>query len=234
MAVLRQLDELIQQARKFSDPSRVTLTGELEELRNAARYCLEELGPLAQDALKAVCQLRFAPPEPGEDPKSFEAKGYQDLATLQKWLETVKGRIETGQPVPTRPTPRRFPTPPNATWPDVRIRFVSDHQVQLWVGDNSEARNYTEMGFEDRRKGSPDSSWRVFRGLAECRGTIKNPSDAGVERWPQVEKAIQKIRERLRLIIGIDADPFEPFHKARGYAAKFVVECSESYRAGGE
>ncbi|MCI0721720.1 MAG: hypothetical protein L0338_22515 [Acidobacteria bacterium] len=230
MAVLRQLDGLIERARKLSDHSRVTLTGELEELRNAARYCLEELGPMAHDALAVVSRLEFTPSKAGEDPKEFEAKGYQSLATLQKWLETVKGRTETGQHSHERPTPRRFPTPPNAAWPDVRIRFVSDHQVQVWVGDNSEARNYSEMGFEDRRNGLPDSSWEVLRQLAERRGAIKRSSEAGVDRWSKVEKAIQKIRERFRLVFEIEDDPFEPFHRVHCYKTKFQIKCSESYK----
>lgn len=54
--MLRQLDELIKQAHKLSDRSRVTLTGELEELRNTARHCLEQVGPLGQEARNRLGQ----------------------------------------------------------------------------------------------------------------------------------------------------------------------------------
>ena len=80
MTLLRQLDELIKRAHKLSDRSRTTVTGDLEDLRNQARYCLEQVGPIGQKALREISQLRFHPPPANLD--QDEAELMERLANL--------------------------------------------------------------------------------------------------------------------------------------------------------
>lgn len=234
MSALKQLDELIEQARKLSDKSRVVLTGQLEDLRTQARYCFEQIGDGARDALRAVSRLEFTLSDSSR-PEEFQAKCSENRATLQEWLETVRDRIEGGEEpggrkvsrAPVRPVS----SPAGMKWSDVKVRFTSDFQVQIYVGEISEVRNYIEMGFEDRRKkGAPDSAWAVLRRLAEKRGIIASPFEAGVDKWTKVEKAVQNIRKRLRLLFQIPSDPFERFRDVHCYKTRFSVECRESHR----
>ncbi len=237
MTVLKQLDELIDQAEKFLNKSYVTLTGQLEDLRKEARYCLQQIGPTAEDALRAVSILEFNLSSDPSRHQESQIHCYENLAVLKKWLETVRDRIESGEKPgldgarASKLPVHRISTPEGVQWQDVHIRFVSDHQLQIRIAEGAwHTRNYTEMGFEDRRTGLPDKSWQMLCKLAENGGSVENVTEAGVTEWRKVEKRMQKIRQCLREILGIDVDPFEPARKARGYKAKFRIECAESYR----
>ena len=233
MPALKQLDELIEQARKLSDKSRLVLTGQLEDLRRQVRYCFEQIGDEAKDALRAVSRLEFTFSDTVR-PEELQAKCSENLAMIREWLQTVRNRVEgveetEGQKV-SKVLIKPISAPAGTKWSDVKIRFTSDFQVQIYVGENAEVRNYIEMGFEDRRKKEvPDSAWAVFRKLAEKRGVIASESEAGVDKWTKVEKAVQSIRKRLRLLFQIPSDPFERFRDVHCYKTRFSVECVESY-----
>ncbi len=231
MSMLRRLDELIERARKLSDRSRPTLTGELEELRNQARYSLEQVGPAGQDALREISQLRFHPPPDqfDQEPEQIR-KHYENFDNLIVLLEKVRNRIETKGLAAHPPVPP-FPTPPNSTWRDLSVRFLSDHRMEIRIGDQVETRNYAEAGFEDRRSEKPDSAWQLLCILAEKGGTISKPEQSGAAKWTGVEKRVQQIRKLFRKIFRIPGDPFEPFHQVRGYKAKFQISCAESFES---
>lgn len=231
MGVLRQLDELIDQARKLSDRSRTTVTGQLEDLRNRARYCLEQVGPLGQDALREISRMRFHPPPDNLDQDEAEqARLYRDFDSMIALLEGVKNRIETKGLAPHAAI-APFPTPPNSGWRDLSIRFLSDHRVELCIGDQVETRNYSELGFEDRRNGTPTSAWVLLRTLAEQGGTIPKPERAGAAQWTKVEKRVQEIRRTFQEVFRIAGDPFEPFKEAGGYKARFRMSCATSFKS---
>ena len=97
-ALLESLDILIAETVKFADRSRTTTTGEVNDLKNLARYCLADLGPDAQDELRAIGSLEF----PGtSEPisKESEERFYGLLDQLRRVLERVRSKIEIGQPV---------------------------------------------------------------------------------------------------------------------------------------
>lgn len=239
-SVLRRLDELSgvleNQKKKLSNPAWVTLTGNLEKLKNEVRYCFADAGSLAQDALREVTDLIF---EVSEDPSlqaQSQTKCTENLDRLIGLVETVRERLQAEKfALVIAPERRRavdpFPTPDGTSWEEVSIRFLSDHRVSITVRSSIDTRNYAEMGFADRRGGNrsrPDSAWELLRKLAEQGGTLTRSQEAGVE-WRKVEKRIQQIRGRLRLFFQIHDDPFHPFQRVHCYQARFGIECDRSY-----
>lgn len=230
---LRKLDELIAEAERLCDQTRVTLTGELEKLRDRARYCLADLEPLAGDALREVSGLEFRLSPDSSQKEESETSCYKSLHRLKELLETVRYSVEVGQaPSNTTATDKfridPFPAPPGTTWEEILIRFLSDERVAIQVRDIQQTRNYAEMGYEDRRSGIPNLAWKLLRNLAERGGLLTQPEQAGVSDWSIVEKRIQEIRRLCRQLFQLSNDPFEPFHEARGYKAKFKIENAKS------
>lgn len=74
------------------------MTGEVNDLKNRARYCLADLGPDAQDGLRVIGSLEF--PETSEPlSKESEERAYELLDELRRVLEAIRSKIELGQPV---------------------------------------------------------------------------------------------------------------------------------------
>jgi hypothetical protein len=116
-------------------------------------------------------------------------------------------------------------------WKDVQIRFLSDTSVQVYVEGRAGPKcNFAELGFEDGRTHNPNKAWNVLKRLAELKGTIRTPQEAGMA-WPKLEKQMQEIRKVLRHHFqGISVDPL-PFVKKTGYCAAFSICCSPSYHS---
>jgi hypothetical protein len=225
---LRKLDELIAEAKKLGDPSKVTLTGQLEDLRNAARYCLADADPWGREALREVSSLEFKLPANPTEREQTEC--YQKLHLLTKLLEGVRDAIEKGQGSGAGGTHARvppFPIPAGAAWEDVSIRFLSDHRVEVAARGHVETRNYSEMGFEDHRTGNPNKAWELLRSMAEQGGLLRGPK-LGRER-SKVEKTVQELRKSLRHLFQLGGDPVEFSRKDGGYKARFRVESTKSY-----
>jgi hypothetical protein len=113
------------------------------------------------------------------------------------------------------------------SWGDLEIQFISEVEVDLIFGDKQRRQNYSELGFEDRRKHEPDKAWRTLRDLAECDGNIKagTKTDRG---WEALAKRIQEIRKRLQHRFSLGGDPI-PYVRGTGYRARFRISCVASY-----
>lgn len=114
-----------------------------------------------------------------------------------------------------------FCTPPGASWEDVAIVILSDTRAKLTVKDVTVEASFAELGFVDRRKTEPrpNAYWHTLRKLAMHKGVISWDSKDYAPR-----KRIQGVRFHLRDIFGIDGDPFLPYSRDRGYAARFKVQ----------
>ena len=112
------------------------------------------------------------------------------------------------------------------SWKDLKITFISDERIQIKFNDKTLTLNYTEFGFDDRRTGRPNSSWQVFRYLAENGGAVRRAPPG--KQWPNTEKAVQGLRKRLRAQFGIDSDPV-PYQRKNGFIAEFKILCSPSF-----
>jgi hypothetical protein len=115
--------------------------------------------------------------------------------------------------------------PRAASWDAVEIRFLSDHKVQIKVGDSTYPQNYAEMGFEDGRTKNPNKAWETLR-LLGASGTIRAATTG--RDWAKVEKRVQEIRKVLKKHFRIHADPV-PFIKGTGYRTCFKIGYSPSF-----
>jgi len=80
-------------------------------------------------------------------------------ARYRHWEGEARDRVR--QKSTTTGDKRRGPVG-TARWEDVKIEFLSDERVQIWRGNQTETRNYGEMGFMDRRTGKPNQSWAIL------------------------------------------------------------------------
>ena len=166
-------------------------------------------------------------PDSSPDPERRRAAVRRLWAAMEKRLphwevEWLEGHDqEAKRPSVVQP----FPTPAGASWGEVRLRFTSDFQVQIWVRDESGTRNFAEMGFEDRRGtgDKPTMGWQLLKQFAECGGVLP-PFEFNDSKRAVIEKQVQTIRKRLKGLFGIQEDPFHKFRLNQAYRAKFHIE----------
>src|SRR5215468_4197756 len=96
-------------------------------------------------------------------------------------LDAFRSRL---LPSPESDSPPLFPTPPQATWGDLRMRFLDGHTVSVPVGGVSATLSYQEMGMRDHRSQKPTLQWELLREFASGRGRLAL-SRKGVERLNQ-------------------------------------------------
>jgi hypothetical protein len=113
-------------------------------------------------------------------------------------------------------------------WEDIEISFLSDHRVQITIGDRKETRNYEELGFRDKRGGGkPNQGWGILRALAQAGGSI--PDSARNSRdFVAMGKRIERMRKTLMDHFGISSDPV-PLVPNQGYRCRFKVGCAPSF-----
>jgi hypothetical protein len=123
-----------------------------------------------------------------------------------------------------------FPTLPHTRWEDITIVFTSEFQVQISAGDQTQTRNYDEMGFADTRgAGSkPNRAWFILKQLADHGGRIPRPRELTGPGLTALEKRIQSIRRKMRELFQIPGDPFKSFRPNYVYEARFKVYADRS------
>lgn len=111
-----------------------------------------------------------------------------------------------------------FPTPPNATWENVRISFTDNHTVSVRVMSAHGVCNYTQMGMANHKNGNPTVQWEFLRTFSDGHGHLDWKS-------PTAERKNQKRRENLakdlRRFFRIDGDPFQ--QEGNGWRARFAI-----------
>jgi hypothetical protein len=116
----------------------------------------------------------------------------------------------------------RFLTPSVSRWPDVTIRFITQHQVHVQVGSVSEVFHFTQMGMADGRRKpvEPNKQWCLLVDFAEGNGTVRWGSTHENRRRQKQKEELSKV---LRCFFGIDDDPFEPLEDCSGWRARIRV-----------
>ena len=116
-----------------------------------------------------------------------------------------------------------FPTPPGATWSQVRIRLTDGHTLAASVGAAHGVFHYAQMGLVNRKNGAPSVQWELLRAFAAGAGRL-------TWRSPQADRRNQKRREllarALRRFFRIDSDPFVPHDN--GWRARFGIEADSA------
>jgi hypothetical protein len=152
-----------------------------------------------------------------EDTLSADGEAWRLQRSVDEILREFRRSVlkDPGLHAPTR----RFLTPPGTRWRDVTIRFITQDQVHVQVGNVSDAFDFVQMGMQDRRKtpAQPDGQWALLVDFAK----------RGVVRWHTTtenrrrQKKKEKLTKHLRAFFGIDEDPFEPLEDCRGWRARF-------------
>lgn len=112
-----------------------------------------------------------------------------------------------------------FPTPPDASWSDVRMRFVDGETVAIAVGDVKQRCNYTQLGMASRRNGRPTRQWDLLRSFAAGYGSL-DWSSRQADRSHQKQKEL--LSKRLRFVFRIDEDPFDL--SGNGWRTRFALQ----------
>jgi hypothetical protein len=136
-------------------------------------------------------------------------------------------KAQTGTQVSRSTAEPLTPVPVGTRWEDIEISFLSDERVQIQIGSRTETRNYDEMGFSDRRNGTPSKSWMLLRALASKKGLITVDGRRSKE-WPAIEKQIERTRKLLQKLFGISEDPL-PFERDVGYRSRCKIGCARSF-----
>ena len=113
-----------------------------------------------------------------------------------------------------------FPTPPDATWGDVSIRFKDGHTVSIKVKSVRGVYNYTQMGMANKKNGEPTKQWELLRTLADEYGVL-DWSSKRADRRNQKRREI--LAANLRDFFRIDGDPFCLTDDGKGWRARFHI-----------
>jgi hypothetical protein len=126
-------------------------------------------------------------------------------------------------------TPNVFPRLPDLRWEEVTIEFTSNESVKIAARGRSKSFGFAEIGFADARQvGSPDPQWTMLQYIARHNGRLSwsDKADAGVRHGAKTK--IKVIRRRLKAVMHIDDDPFEPYRKVKAYMPKFTITDSSA------
>jgi hypothetical protein len=114
----------------------------------------------------------------------------------------------------------RFPTPPDARWEEVSIRFITQHQVHVRVRGEAGAYEHTQMRMASKRNDQPTKQWEFLQLFAENRGEITWESP-GADRG-NAHRRLALARD-LRDFFGIEGDPFDRLLGGRGWRTRFTI-----------
>lgn len=138
-------------------------------------------------------------------------------------LEPLVARV-----VPPRKVDRRmvfFPTPPDATWAAVRIAFVDQQTVKVYVGGESATLSYADMGMGDGRSTKPTVAWELLLTFALRHGRLDWSSR---EATPKNQRRKETLSENLRAFFRITDEPFRAVESERGsgkgWEARFRID----------
>ena len=114
----------------------------------------------------------------------------------------------------------RFPTPPDAEWKDVHIRFTDGHTVTVKVGTVAECVTYAEMNMKHALSGQPTVLWQLLQAFAGNDGRFdwRNPQASR-----QIKQRVCRLRKTLKSYFGLTADPFFKYQKGIGYRVRFQI-----------
>ncbi len=154
--------------------------------------------------------------------ENIELAGYPRLCLLRPFDDILSSFQAANLPAPDGGGAMAFfPTPPDANWSDVSIRFVDGHTVSIKVKSEQRVFNYTQMGMANRKNGDPTNQWNLLEGFANSRGQI---DWHGKYAALKVKKQKQELSKQLRAFFRIDEDPIEWVKDTRDYyRCKFAI-----------
>jgi len=115
-----------------------------------------------------------------------------------------------------------FPTPADAGWSDVSIRFIDRHSVYVTAKGATGKYHCAQMGMASKKNAMPTKQWLLLEAFAEGHGLLN---------W-QSRKADRKNQKRKDLLVAdlqrffrLDGDPFAI--EGDGWRTRFTVTVRE-------
>lgn len=138
-------------------------------------------------------------------------------------IPTPPGGSEAGGPGDRAQPPGAFCPSPGTTWEQVSITVRADDTATVTVGAETKMLNFSEMGFKNRTTGRPTGLWEALLTFAAGHGQVSWGKKA--RKAPVEQKVLSRLRENLRMLTGIDGNPFDPYdRKQRCYTARFKID----------
>lgn len=113
-----------------------------------------------------------------------------------------------------------FPTPSEASWRDVSIRFIDGHTVSVQVKSERKVCNYTQMGMANRKNGDPTLQWGLLRAFAEEHGVFDWSSRHAHRRN---QKRRENLARNLQDFFRIAGDAFRLTNDGKGWETRFRI-----------
>lgn len=115
-----------------------------------------------------------------------------------------------------------FPTPAEAKWEDVSIRFIDRHSVYIDVQGVTGKYHCTQMGMASKKNAKPTVQWLLLETFAEGYGSL-DWRNRKADRKNQKRK--ETLVANLRRFFRIEGDPF--VIEADGWHAHFTIRLPE-------
>jgi len=114
-----------------------------------------------------------------------------------------------------------FATPANATWADIRIKFIDGETVSVKVGDVTARLPCSEMGMVVGRTRRPNKQWELLRSFAKGYGVMTWESpDAD----PRNQKRREYLARDLKAFFRIDGEPIVLTDDKKGWRTVLSIE----------
>lgn len=134
-----------------------------------------------------------------------DAQGRLGLAPAARQL--VESFLAKYGPSPARAAAvPRFLTPADASWSELRMRFVDGETISLVLRETSATVNYTQLGMASLRNGRPTKQWELLREFAHGYGHL-DWSHRAADRRNQKRKEL--LAKQLKQFFQIAGPPFE-------------------------
>ncbi len=111
-----------------------------------------------------------------------------------------------------------FPTPADARWGDVSIRFNDRHSVYVSVKGESGVYHFAQMGMANKKNAKPTEQWQLLERFAEGHGLL-DWRNRNADRKNQKRK--ERLAKDLQRFFRIEGDPF--VLEGDGWRSRFVV-----------
>jgi hypothetical protein len=123
---------------------------------------------------------------------------------------------------PGEPQPAAFPTPPNASWHDVRMKEIDWETVSVRIGEVTRRLTYIDMGMCHERSKKPTKQWNLLLEFAREHGWLTWDSPGADRKNSSRRRALAR---GLQTFFRIDGDPirFEKKPK-KGWRTRFSIE----------
>jgi hypothetical protein len=121
-----------------------------------------------------------------------------------------------------------FPTPTDAIWGDVSIRFKDGHIVSIKVKSAGGVFNYTQMGMANKKNGDPTVQWELLRNFSDEHGVLDGSSNKADQRN---QKRREILAVNLRDFFRIEGDPFRLTDDGKGWQVRIPLQSDHSFRS---